>query len=407
MKNTVPLILALFSLFSISFCLDSSSSSVECEYECMPEHNLTVERSLEAEGSWEFIDEIEIRDEDNNVLCAKDTSINISGGDSETVLSCAAEIPDMDEGDWDFKSCYIVDTANASDDEQCFSETVSVKEWDCEENSECNADEHCYYNSCENLDCEECEYADNHICNPYECCSNSDCDSGEKCVTNECVEVECTRDSECGAMQICRDYQCDNVDCKVSSHCEDDEICSLEIFDCVELDCGTGLIASNHECIHPECTSDPGCPANSVCTENACVPLNCSDGAALNHTCVPFDCQNDSDCLSNEGCRSGFCQALECTGGRVAAFHQCSECDSDSDCTDTQYCPSGTCVAVSCPGGEVFSHICIPSGPGSEAPVGGSGEEENVPREKPFCPGGFILLALLACACFSFAQRGR
>ncbi|MCX6768567.1 MAG: hypothetical protein NTY83_01860, partial [Candidatus Micrarchaeota archaeon] len=62
MKSPIPLLFALFSLFSISFCLESSTGSIKCEYKCMPEHNLSVERNMEAGGDWEFIDKIELRE---------------------------------------------------------------------------------------------------------------------------------------------------------------------------------------------------------------------------------------------------------------------------------------------------------------------------------------------------------
>jgi len=407
MKNPLPLIFALFSLFSISFCLDASVATIKCENKCMPEHNLTVEHTMEASGDWELIDKIELRKTDNTLLCRKDTSINISGGHSERVTSCKAEIPEMGAGAWSFKSCYIVDSPEESNSEQCFSESVPVEEWDCEANNECDADEQCYFNDCKPLGCGYCEYALNHACAPYECCSDSGCGSGEKCFAHNCINVECTQDSQCGAMEVCRDYECDDVGCKNSSVCEDDQECSLAIYDCVELDCDVGKVAFNHACVQPECTSDANCPETALCANYSCATINCPGGAVRSRICVPFDCHNDSNCSGNEACRGGFCQALECTGGRIAAFHQCSECDSDSGCLENEYCPSGTCVSVSCPGGEVFSHICIPPGPGSGTNVqNGSGglPETNVPQEKPFCPG-FALLVLFAGAGFAFAHK--
>ncbi len=403
MKNPLALLLALLSVFSISFGLESTRSSVECEYECMPLHNFTIERTLEAEGDWEFIYEIELR-EDVNVLCTKDVSINISGGDSERVTSCEAQIPEMDEGDWDIKSCYIFDTANESGIEQCFSETVEVEHWRCEENADCDDDEYCNYNDCDRVECDYCEYVYNHGCKPYECCSDSDCDSDEKCFEHECVRVQCTRDSECGPMEVCRGYRCDEVECKDSSPCEDDQFCSIPEYDCIELECERGMVAYNHTCIEPGCLRDSDCPGTSVCTDYDCVPVECPDGVVREHVCIPYECHNDSDCEDYEGCRGGFCEALECTEGRVPAFHQCSECASDADCPETEYCPAGTCVPVSCPGGEVFSHICIPPEPVSEPEVTEAPEEEpSAPREKPLCPS-WVPLAFVAIACFALAQ---
>jgi hypothetical protein len=60
---------------------------------------------------------------------------------------------------------------------------------------------------------------------------------------------------------------------------------------------------------------------------------------------------------------------------------------------------------VSCPGGEVYSHLCIPPGPGSGAGAqNGTGGQAAGPREKPFCPG-FALLVLFACAGFAFPRK--
>ena len=400
MKGPLPLLFALFSLFSISFCLEFSTVSIKCENKCMPGHNLSVEHNMEAAGDWEFINKIELRNADNSGLCTKGASINITGGDSKRVDSCSAQIPDMGAGAWNFKSCYTVIAPNTSAQVQCFNENVSVEEWGCEAGSGCNSDEECHYNYCKLLECGYCEYVSNHSCAPYECCSDSGCDSGEKCFSHECMAVECTRDSQCGAMEICRDYECDAVGCKNSSVCGGGQECSIPRYECVGMVCETGKVAFNHTCILPECVSDANCSETALCTNYSCVAVNCPGGAVQNRVCVPFDCRNDSQCSGSESCRGGFCQALECTGGRVAAFHKCSECDSESSCPESEYCPSGTCIPVRCPGGEVYSHLCIPPGPGVNV-QNGSGGQSKSPSEKPLCPG-FALLVLFAGAGFAF-----
>ncbi len=109
---------------------------------------------------------------------------------------------------------------------------------ECEDSSECGADEVCSGGQCEKIDC-DCGYIEDHSCIHYECCSNDDCSGSSYCSSENtcepvecacgyienhtCISYECCSDDDCSSGEICEDHVCNPLDIEIIAPNETDE----------------------------------------------------------------------------------------------------------------------------------------------------------------------------------------
>jgi parallel beta-helix repeat protein len=124
------------------------------------------------------------------------------------------------------------------------------------------------------------------------------------------------------------------------------------------------LTASLVDCLQCyQCMNNSDCPTTSHCSDNACVPLNCTCGYPTNHECVGYACCSDSDCIG-QSCTNHTC---------VEANQPEPGCNSDDDCAPTEYCKiafgasNGTCTDVLGECGHAANHTWVEYECGSEA----------------------------------------
>lgn len=155
-------------------------------------------------------------------------------------------------------------------------------------------------------------------------CTN--CAAELTCVDNVCVDL-CV-DVTCDADDQCIDGQC--YDCTVFG-CPADEICfagACQADGCDTLDCG-GENCIDGNCV-PTCDSSecpPGelCNALGVCEGNACAGVDCGTGdVCVNGECLDDPCATGS-CRAGEICVQGACEAdrcllTDCADGQVCDY---------------------------------------------------------------------------------------
>lgn len=242
--------------------------------------------------------------------------------------------------------------------------TIDKPRPECTRNSECSNDRTCFEEICVNP------------CDLGSCGVNSRCQvllHRAVCVCNEgftgnpqqyCREIGCRGDDECALSQSCINQNCIDV-CEVTQ-CGLNAICRSDGYHKSRCVCPEGFLGSpNHQCVHPECTSDIECASFLSCRNNKCTdPCNCAPSAqcnVFNHRaecrCPPGfigdaytsctkkpellpECSIDADCPSRLACFGGTCKD---------PCHESEPCITNAKCTVIDTLPMRTMICECLP----------------------------------------------------------
>ncbi|KAH0575846.1 Cysteine-rich membrane protein 2 [Spironucleus salmonicida] len=246
----------------------------------------------------------------------------------------------------------------------------------CQNSSECQADEFCYISSTETNKCQKCS-ENCAICTDITTCTV--CENGFSNQNNMCVPCEATlpigSTCQCGAQKTLNCAACDAGSCSlcITNYRLSNGACIIDM--CQPGSCKTGEFCETNDITGNSCqicdenceTCDitskncKSCKQNNFLSNAVCAPCDSKPGIEFSCTCATALIQN---CVN---CDSGACTA--CADGHFLAQNRCLSCSENAEigssctCEGKNFANCSECGPSSCgkcvPGTKLLEGNCV------------------------------------------------